>query len=69
VGMTAMPEAALTRERGLEYAVCAVAVNYAAGRSPDGASIRGQIERFMDAGSRKIRAVLERLVAGMTNAV
>jgi 5'-methylthioinosine phosphorylase len=69
VGMTAMPEAALARERGLEYAVCAVAVNYAAGRSPDGASIRGQIERFMDAGSRKIRAVLERLVAGMTNAV
>jgi purine nucleoside phosphorylase len=68
VGMTAMPEAALARELGLEYAVCAIAVNYAAGRSPDGASIGGQIERFMD-GLWKVRAVLERLVVGMRDAV
>ena len=31
VGMTAMPEAALARELGIEYAICALAVNYAAG--------------------------------------
>lgn len=36
VGMTAMPEAALARERGLAYAVCAMAVNHAAGRAPGG---------------------------------
>ena len=36
VGMTAMPEAALAREAGLEYAICAVVVNRAAGRLPAG---------------------------------
>jgi purine nucleoside phosphorylase len=69
VGMTAMPEAALARERGMEYAVCAVAVNYAAGCSPDGASIERQIDRFTDAGLEKARAVLERFVVATTKAV
>jgi purine nucleoside phosphorylase len=64
VGMTAMPEAALARELGLDYAVCAVAVNWAAGRSPDGTPILRQIEQRTDAGLRKVRAVLERLVGG-----
>jgi 5'-methylthioinosine phosphorylase len=64
VGMTAMPEAALARELAIDYAICAVAVNYAAGRSPDGSPILEQIEGFMDAGFRKVRAVLERLVGG-----
>ena len=36
VGMTAMPEAALAREAGLAYAICAVVVNRAAGRLPAG---------------------------------
>jgi 5'-methylthioadenosine phosphorylase len=62
VGMTAMPEAALARELDVEYAVCAVAVNYAAGRAPDGAPIAGQIDRFMGSGLAKVRAALERLV-------
>jgi len=61
VGMTAMPEAALARELDVDYAICAVAVNYAAGRSPDGSSILVQIEGFMEAGWQKVRAVLERL--------
>ena len=69
VGMTAMPEAALARELDIDYAICAVAVNYAAGRSPDGAPIGGQIERFTGVGLRKVRAVLERLVAGTTDAM
>jgi purine nucleoside phosphorylase len=64
VGMTAMPEAALARELGLDYAICAVAVNWAAGRAPDGTPILTQIEQRMDAGLRKVRAVLERLVGG-----
>ena len=62
VGMTAMPEAALARELDVDYAICAVAVNYAAGRTPDGSPIAKQIEGCMDAGLRKVRAVLERLV-------
>jgi 5'-methylthioinosine phosphorylase len=69
VGMTAMPEAVLARELGLEYAVCAVAVNYAAGRSPDGTPIEGQIDRYVGAGLTKVRAVLERLVADGSDAV
>ena len=46
------------------YAICAVAVNYAAGRSPDGAPILAQIQEFMSAGLKKVGAVVERLVGG-----
>jgi 5'-methylthioinosine phosphorylase len=60
VGMTAMPEAALARELGIDYAVCAFAVNYAAGRAPDGAPIGSQIERSLDAGLQRVGAVLNR---------
>jgi purine nucleoside phosphorylase len=62
VGMTAMPEAALARELDIDYAICAVAVNHAAGRSPDGTALSTQIERFTRTGLLKVRAVLERLV-------
>ena len=61
VGMTAMPEAALARELMIDYAVLAVAVNYAAGRAPDGALIDAQIGKFMAVGLRKVAAVLDRL--------
>ena len=64
VGMTAMPEAALARELDLDYAICAVAVNFAAGRSPDGAPILAQIEEFSSVGLSKVRVVIERLVGG-----
>ena len=69
VGMTGMPEAALARELNVEYAICAVAVNYAAGRSPQGAPIGLQIESFLDIGLKKARAALERTVAGLTEAL
>jgi 5'-methylthioinosine phosphorylase len=69
VGMTAMPEAALARELAIGYAVCAVAVNHAAGRSPDGSSPLEQIERFTSSGLRKARAVLERVAANGADAV
>jgi 5'-methylthioinosine phosphorylase len=61
VGMTAMPEAALARELDIDYAICAVAVNHAAGRSPDGAALSTEIERFTRLGLSKVRAVLEQL--------
>lgn len=35
VGMTGMPEAALARELGLEYACLAIVANWAAGRAPE----------------------------------
>jgi 5'-methylthioinosine phosphorylase len=69
VGMTAMPEAALARELEMDYAICAVAVNYAAGRSPDGTPIGRQIERFTSVGLEKIGAVLGQFVTGTTKAM
>ena len=63
VGMTAMPEACLARELGIDYAICALAVNYAAGRCPDGTPPAAQIERCLDEGLGRIAAVLTRLVA------
>jgi purine nucleoside phosphorylase len=62
VGMTAMPEAALAREIGLRYAVCAVGVNFAAGCGPHGDGIHVQLEQFMGDGMAKARAMLERLL-------
>ena len=64
VGMTAMPEAALACELNIDYAICAVAVNHAAGRGPDGAPLDAQFERFMGAGLTKLKAVLVRLAEG-----
>ena len=62
VGMTAMPEAALARELYLDYAICAIAVNYAAGRSPDSAAISKQIELNLAVGMQRAAGVLQRLI-------
>lgn len=62
VGMTAMPEAALARELGLPYAICAVGVNHAAGRGPGGADIHAQIEQSFADGMARMATVLERLI-------
>jgi len=62
VGMTGMPEAALARELGLEYASCCVVVNMAAGRGDGSEGIHAEIDRFMDLGMSRVRAVLERLM-------
>ncbi len=65
VGMTALPEAALARELGIDYAVCALAVNHAAGRVPAGSSIHGEIERHLVEGM----AAMRRLLAGFLDAL
>lgn len=62
VGMTAMPEAVLARELGIEYAVLAVAVNHAAGRSPGAAPIHAEIEQSLTDGMARVTDVLSRLV-------
>ena len=59
VGMTAMPEAALAREAGLEYAICAVSVNRAAGRLPPGASIHADIGASLASGMAAIARLLD----------
>ena len=64
VGMTAMPEAALARELGLEYATIAVVANYAAGR---GDSVHGismdRISAVLAEAMGKVRRIIEKLAA------
>jgi purine nucleoside phosphorylase len=59
VGMTAMPEAALAREAGLPYAICAVVVNRAAGRLGPGVSIHAEMGRHLDAAMARVGRLLE----------
>lgn len=63
VGMTGMPEAGLARELGLDYAMCAVVVNRAAGRVPPGETIHGQIVASVAAGMATVRRLVEALLA------
>ncbi len=59
VGMTGMPELALARELGIDYACLAVSVNWAAGVKGVG-DIHAEIEQSIAAGMGKVRAILER---------
>lgn len=61
VGMTGMPEASLARELKLNYACCAVVVNWAAGLS-DGEISMQDIELHVKAGIEKVNALLSALV-------
>jgi len=62
VGMTGMPEAALARELGIEYAALAVVANYAAGRGGSAERIELElIEQVLEAGMQKVRAILRNL--------
>jgi len=65
VGMTGMPEASIARELGLCYAVIAVSVNYAAGRT-DGPIEMREIERNLTAGMGRVRAILGETLAAFT---
>jgi purine nucleoside phosphorylase len=66
VGMTAMPEAALARELQLHYAICAVVVNRAAGRLGAGASIHGDLDRYLARGMAAARLLIETFVRSGT---
>lgn len=63
VGMTAMPEAALARELGLDYATIAVVANFAAGRcdSVHGISME-KIEAVLAVAMGKVRRIIEKVV-------
>ena len=64
VGMTGMPEAALAREVGLEYATIAVVANFAAGRAASLHSIRLEdIEQVLHQVLARVRRIIEKLVA------
>lgn len=63
VGMTGMPEAALARELGIEYAAICVIANYAAGRADSKHGIRyEQIDAVLDGAMHRVHTILEHLV-------
>jgi purine nucleoside phosphorylase len=68
VGMTAMPEAILARELGMAYAICAGAVNYAAGRGPDGHAILDDIDLHVASTMARIAKVIEIVVPRLARA-
>jgi 5'-deoxy-5'-methylthioadenosine phosphorylase len=59
VGMTGMPEAALARELALEYACCALVVNWAAGKGGQQVISLAAMQRHLALGMQKIRQLLE----------
>lgn len=60
VGMTGMPEAALARELGIDYACLAVVVNPAAGKAPGEISL-DDIRRKLDEGMARVGRILQAL--------
>ena len=65
VGMTGMPEAALAREAGLEYAAIAVVANFAAGRADSLHGIRmEEIEAVLQQSLARVRRIIESAVTG-----
>lgn len=63
VGMTGMPEAVLARELALPYACLGLVVNPAAGKSAAQITM-AEIERALEQGMGKVKAVLRRVLAG-----
>lgn len=63
IGMTGMPEAALARELGLEYACLAVSVNWAAGIGTG--DIHGQIHESIETGMSRVRTILARALPAL----
>jgi 5'-methylthioadenosine phosphorylase len=65
VGMTGMPEAALARELGLEYAAIVVSANYAAGRGESEHAIpMERIGAVLEEAMGRVRRIIEKLVGG-----
>jgi 5'-methylthioadenosine phosphorylase len=65
VGMTGMPEAALARELGLDYAALTVCANFAAGRGDSAHAVAlERIEAVLAQAMGRVRRIIEQLVVG-----
>ena len=62
IGMTGMPEAAIARELGIEYACLALSVNWCAGMTDELITME-DIRAALDQGMSKVLKVLSRLLA------
>lgn len=67
VGMTGMPEAALARELDIDYACCALVVNWAAGKADDELITMQIIEQHMQAGMTSVRRLLTCALPALLN--
>jgi len=61
VGMTAMPEASLAREIGLDYASCSVVANWGAGISEEEITME-KIELVLEQGMKKVKNLLSEYI-------
>ena len=59
VGMTGMPEAALARELEIDYAACALVINWAAGRNGGDEISLSEMEKCLETGMARVRGLLE----------
>jgi 5'-methylthioadenosine phosphorylase/5'-methylthioinosine phosphorylase len=62
VGMTGMPEAALAKELGMEYAALSVIANWAAGKT-DGEITMAEIEQHLRVGMANVAQLLKIIIA------
>ena len=61
VGMTGMPEASLARELGIEYACCAMVVNRATGKVPNGIEF-GAVEKNLKGGVEQVQRLISEVL-------
>ncbi|MCK4704486.1 MAG: S-methyl-5'-thioadenosine phosphorylase, partial [Gammaproteobacteria bacterium] len=67
VGMTGMPEASLARELEIEYACCALVVNWAAGKGDDEIITMEIIEKHMQAGMASVCQLLSSAMPALSH--
>ena len=63
--MTGMPEAALARELEMNYAACALVINWAAGKNGEKEISLAEMEKALSAGMKNIRRILEKALPGI----
>jgi len=62
VGMTGMPEAALARELGIDYACCALVVNWAAGCAGTTKIDHNEMQSIMNKGMEQVKEILKNCI-------
>lgn len=67
VGMTGMPEASLARELDIEYACCALVVNWAAGKGDEETITMEIIEQHMKTGMATMCQLLSKALPELSN--
>ena len=62
-----MPSSRASAASGIRYAICAVAVNRAAGRAGGEGGIHAEMERYLGRGMARVGEVLARLIPALAD--